>query len=94
MRINKNDIIGKRNGKLTITEYVGSWKDTYVTQNNEITSKLRHVYLAKCDCGNIKLVRRDSFLEGLNKSCGCNCRNDISHMNAVIEERITNENKF
>lgn len=94
MRINKNDIIGFRYGKLTIVEYIGSWKDTYVTKDNKTTSKLRHVYLAKCDCGNTKLVRRDAFLEGLNKSCGCGYGKDISYMDEVITRRIANENKL
>lgn len=94
MKINKNDIIGLRNGKLTIVEYVGSWKDTYATRGNRLESKIRHVYVAKCDCGKTKLVRRDAFLEGLNKSCGCKCNRDISCMDEVITGRISSESKF
>ena len=89
-RINVNDIIGCRSGNLVIKEYIGSWKDFYVSKNYKVTSRVRHVYLAKCDCGGTKLVRRDAFLEGLNKSCGCKFPKLIKFMDDIIRYRIEN----
>lgn len=66
MRIDPNDIIGRRVGKLYIESYYGMEYDIIRSG-----IRTRHWYLCTCDCGNRKLIRRDSLIEGLSKSCGC-----------------------
>lgn len=55
----KDDIIGKRFGKLVVVEEVGldKWK--------------RRRVVCKCDCGNEKLTCTYNLKKGLTKSCGC-----------------------
>jgi hypothetical protein len=55
----KNDIKGKRFGRLVAVENTGRKKHG--------TS----VWLCKCDCGNTTLVRLDDLTMGETKSCGC-----------------------
>jgi hypothetical protein len=63
--MNKNDIIGKRFGKLLVIEFAG-----YVeTGIKEV--KRRSIYKCKCDCGNFPIVKRNSLVTGHTKSCGC-----------------------
>ena len=57
-KIDINDIIGKRIGKLVVLQY--SRKEGKF-----------HYYLCKCDCGNIIEVRRNELVTGNTKSCGC-----------------------
>lgn len=64
--INVNDIIGKRLGKLEVTRYAGHKYD--VTLGGD---KMRHYYIVKCDCGNIKLVQRGPIVSEIVHSCGC-----------------------
>lgn len=66
IRIDPNDIVGKRFGKLYVESYCGI---EYDPTNSGI--RTRHWYLCTCSCGNQKLIRRDSLIEGLSKSCGC-----------------------
>lgn len=63
---NTNDIVGKRFGRLYVESYCGTEYD--LTHSGIRT---RHWYLCTCDCGNRKLIRRDSLIRGLSKSCGC-----------------------
>lgn len=51
-----NDIIGKRYGKLTVTEY-----------GRKV--KRHHKYFCKCDCGNIVEIFRDNLISGHKISC-------------------------
>lgn len=51
-------IIGKKQGMLTIIELLGSCGG-------------RVCWLAKCDCGNTKVVKGSDFNNGSNKTCGC-----------------------
>ena len=64
--IDVNDIVGKRFGGLTVTAYSNCWYETTLGG-----IKMRHTYICRCDCGNIKYTRRSCLLEGYTKSCGC-----------------------
>lgn len=52
-------IIGKRFGKLIVLDtYKKNGENGYIT-------------ICKCDCGNIKHIRKAPIMEGTTKSCGC-----------------------
>lgn len=53
------DLTGMRFGRLVVIEKAESVKDR-TTQ-----------WKCKCDCGNEKVIRRQSLLDGKTKSCGC-----------------------
>ncbi len=55
----KNDIAGKRFGRLTVAEINGRSKDQGA------------MWSATCDCGTVVSVRRSSLVAGHSKSCGC-----------------------
>ncbi len=57
------DISGLRFGRLTVIEKVG------VTNGGGRGSK--SLWLCKCDCGNEKVILRNSLVSGNTKSCGC-----------------------
>ena len=62
--INVNDIIGKRLGELKIVCYAGHKYD--------ITSgglRMRHYYVCRCSCGQMKIVRRSSLKSDKVYSC-------------------------
>lgn len=52
------DIIGKKFGKLTVLKFLGF-------------IKTKSIYECLCDCGNIKIVKRNSLVSEHTKSCGC-----------------------
>lgn len=56
------DISGMKIGRLTVVENCD-----YISKNGKICKGVK----CKCDCGNIKIVRRSDFLSGKSKSCGC-----------------------
>ena len=56
------DISGIKIGRLTVVENCD-----YISKNGKICKGVK----CKCDCGNIKIVRRSDFLSGKSKSCGC-----------------------
>lgn len=59
-KIDENDVIGKRVGRLVVTSYHGRFgKHGH-----------RH-YLCLCDCGKEKVIARTSILNNSSKSCGC-----------------------
>lgn len=60
---NKEDLTGKRFGKLTVIEYIGIVKD-----KNNVN---RQIWRCKCDCGNEKIVKSNYLKNGNVKSCGC-----------------------
>lgn len=66
IRINVNDIIGKRLGKLQVISYEGYRYD--ITHGGE---RVRHCYMVECDCGKTKIMRRNMLKHDLVKSCGC-----------------------
>lgn len=66
IRINVDDIVGKKIGKLYVESYYGVEYDPTLSG-----VRTRHWYLCTCDCGNQKLIRRDSLINESSKSCGC-----------------------
>ena len=54
------DLTGKRFGKLTVV--------TLLTERSP--SKAR-MWLCRCDCGEVKAVRKSSLTAGMTKTCGC-----------------------
>lgn len=66
IRINVNDIIGKRLGKLKVIGYAGHYYD-----ETKGGIKMRHRYVCACDCGTIKTIRRSQLKFDLTHSCGC-----------------------
>ena len=54
------NVIGKKFGNLTVLKFVGVNK-----------LQKRKLYLCKCDCGNEKILRSDTFTLGRVQSCGC-----------------------
>lgn len=61
-KVDKQDLVRKKIGKLTVVEYAG--------KRNRGKIKYDY-YLCKCECGNEKLVVRSSLLKKKVKSCGC-----------------------
>ena len=53
------DLIGQKFGRLT------------VIAKSERSNGYRTYWLCRCDCGNMKEVRNDSFGRGNTRSCGC-----------------------
>lgn len=68
IRIDKNDIVGKRIGNLVVKEYAFA---KYDFGKKECYKKLRHFYLCECDCGTKKFIQRGSLLNEIVKTCGC-----------------------
>jgi hypothetical protein len=54
----KNDLTGKRFGRLTV-----------IGVDDKQSRKT--YYICKCDCGNIKTIRSDALVAGKTTSCGC-----------------------
>ncbi len=54
----KNDLTGKRFGRLTV---IGL----------DDKSSRKTYYVCRCDCGNIKTIRSDALTMGKTTSCGC-----------------------
>lgn len=54
----KNDLVGKRFGKLLALKIVGARRE-------------QALWLCQCDCGNAAEVPRGALLSGNTKSCGC-----------------------
>lgn len=57
----KEDINGKKFGMLEVKESIFKNGKSYC--------------YCKCDCGNAKLIRKDSIVSGRQKSCGCLSKN-------------------
>lgn len=74
--INANDIIGKRLGKLEVISYAGSKYD--YTCGGE---RLRHYYVVRCECGEIKLIQRGQLVSEIVYSCGCGRRGPRGYKN-------------
>ena len=68
MKANKEDLINKQFGKLTVIEY------------NHTNKNYRSYWLCKCECGKEKIINRHSLISGRSKSCGCEiAKNSIKH---------------
>lgn len=63
----RKDLTGKRFGRYTVIEYVG-------TKYDKNGGNAKAQWKCKCDCGNIRVVNSASLLLGRSKSCGCLCR--------------------
>lgn len=71
----KQDIVGKKFGKLTAIK--------------KVENKGRHIYyLFKCDCGNEKIISKESVVEGRTKSCGCATHNTPSNFKDLTGQRF------
>lgn len=66
MRINTNDLVGKRIGLLKVKEYVG-----FTYEDTKGGSRVRHYYICECACGKKKKIRRSHLLNEDVHSCGC-----------------------
>jgi len=65
------DIKGKKFNHLTAIKYIGI---KHTKSGNRF-----HYWLFRCDCGNEKVIKRDSVVYGVSKSCGCHFeRTDIA----------------
>lgn len=58
----KLDLIGKKFGRLTVTEEAPPIMDR---------TRKRRAYVCTCDCGAVKTLRAGSLRSGLTTSCGC-----------------------
>lgn len=58
-----NDIVGMKFGRLTVLEK----GKTHITKGGNYMA----TYICKCDCGNIKTIKRTNLVSGNTKSCGC-----------------------
>ena len=76
------DISGMKIGKLTVIEACD-----YIAHNGKKFSGVK----CQCDCGNIKIVRRNDFLSGKSKSCGCLIRE--FNKTKIRREKFRNKNK-
>lgn len=66
----KNDLTGKRYGKLTVMGF--SHKDVKKHKKSENKPFITTYYWkCKCDCGNTTLVSSSNLTSGNTKSCGC-----------------------
>lgn len=69
MRINPNDLVGKKFGRLTVISYAGYKDDINKTGRTHI--RKRHYYLCQCECGNFTVLRRCTVISESTRSCGC-----------------------
>lgn len=77
----RKDLTGKRFGRYTVIEYVG-------TKHDKNGKNAKAQWKCQCDCGNIRVVDSASLLLGRSKSCGCLCREENSkRMKQQIKER-------
>jgi len=64
----KNDIVGKKFGRLLVEGLSHSVKYEY---ENGTKIFYHHIYDCLCDCGKQTKVRRSNLLNGNTRSCGC-----------------------
>lgn len=81
MKINPNDLIGKKVGRLKVISYAG-YKDDYSLNSKRTLLRKRHFYLCQCDCGNFVVVRRCVLQAGTTLSCGCLKREKLEQTRA------------
>lgn len=65
IRINVDDVIGKRLGKLEVISYAGNFYEETRGGN-----KMRHHYWCQCECGVSKIIRRGQLTSEIVHSCG------------------------
>ena len=74
LRYEINDIVGRRFGKLVALERV---------ENRDG----RIMYKCQCDCGGVKITKKESLISGETKSCGCLHSGKESEIAALLTER-------
>lgn len=83
----RSDIIGKRFGRLVC---IGVSKESYYDPNGKRHTK----YDFRCDCGNIKSIRKGAVQSNRQKSCGCyqkeQCIEQVRKINAKARIRWDN----
>ena len=85
-KVDRNAIVGNTYGDLTVLAF--SHKDSL--------NKL--LYVCRCKCGNITIVRKQSLIYGETRSCGCSRRKVKKDRDGVVErysedgERISKNN--
>lgn len=73
----KNDLTGKRFGRLTV---IGI----------DDRGDRKTYYNCQCDCGNVKSVRSDSLISGAIRSCGCMKKEqDLENLTANHSHRMS-----
>ena len=65
--MNKEELIGKKFGKLTVISFD---KIIYKTDSNG-KNRNQGYWLCKCDCGNEVSISRNALITNSTKSCGC-----------------------
>ena len=65
-RINENDIVGQRVGRLIVKQHL-----YHYYEDTKGGRRKRHDYLCICDCGKYTVVRRDDLRSEKSRSCGC-----------------------
>ena len=73
----RNDIIGKRFGRLEVLDYYDSEKRS---------GKKYSRYLCRCDCGKEVIVLKSDLTSGHTMSCGCYKKDRIREANKVYNE--------
>lgn len=74
---NTADLTGKKFGKLTAVERVGTAKNR------------KAVWLCKCECGNTTEVQSDKLIGGETTSCGCARSSAGKAVQQVLHEEMT-----
>lgn len=75
----KNDIIGKRFGRLIVFEYSHARKLP--------CGKYKHYYKCRCDCGNECICDRGHLKTGHTQSCGCRQKESVIKKNIETATR-------
>ena len=79
------DITGMRFGKLVVLERDYQYEREHNTNSS--------YWKCKCDCGNIKTIRRASLVSGTTQSCGCARAKDLTEQRfgrLVVLKRVAN----
>lgn len=80
------DVTGMKIGRLTVIDQCD-----YTSKSGKVLSGVK----CKCDCGNTKIISRNSFLSGKTKSCGClirefnskrKCKNNLKNVDLLSIE--------
>lgn len=64
-KVNHNELIGKRFGRLIVIGY------SHKIKEKNRTASHRYFYKTKCDCGKEKIAAKANLVHGNVKSCGC-----------------------
>lgn len=84
MKIDLNDVIGKKFGRLTVLRF--DHKEPSILKNGT-KNGFKYYYLCKCDCGNTAIVRRGALKT--TSSCGC-YRKEKAYEATFKKDKYTN----